>query len=103
MYVNPFISFAWGGKAHNQCSEGFYKKEIESDIHGGPSRSAQERQQMMEVLKKFKEESMDQPSLSDDDEDDGGQPLDLAKRFEAVDLGMSFRRKKRESNALFDH
>lgn len=49
---------------------------------------------MMEVLKKFEEESMDQPSLSDDDEDDGGQPLDLAKRFEAVDLGMSFRRKK---------
>jgi hypothetical protein len=49
---------------------------------------------MMEVLKKFEEESMDQPSLSDHDEDDGGQPSDLAKRFEAVDLGMSFRKKK---------
>jgi hypothetical protein len=48
----------------------------------------------MEVLKKFEEESMDQPSLSNHDEDDGGQPSDLAKRFEAVDLGMSFRKKK---------
>lgn len=49
---------------------------------------------MLEVLKNFEEENMNQLSLSDDDEDDGGQPSDLAKRFEAVDLGMSFRGKK---------
>ena len=77
-----------GGKAHNQCSEGFYKKEIESDIHGGPSRSAQERQQMVEVLKKFEEESTNHLSFSDEDED--GKQSDLAKRLEAVDLGTLF-------------
>jgi len=93
MYINQHHHiFLIAEKAHNQCSEGFYKKEIESNIHGEPSRSAQERQRMMELLRKFEAESMDQPSLSDDDDDDGGEPSDLADRFEAVDLGMSFRK-----------
>ena len=41
---------------------------------------------------------MDQLSLSDDD--DGGEPSDLANRFEAVDLGMSFRKKHLTSDAF---
>ena len=72
-------------KAHNQCSETFYKKEIETEIHAGPSKNAQERQRMMDMLKKFEEESVaDQTLLEDEDEDSS----DLVRRFGAVDLGM---------------
>lgn len=72
-------------KAHTQCSETFYKKEIESEIHAEPSKNAQERQRMMDLLKKFEEESVvDQTLLEDED------PSDLVRRFGAVDLGMCF-------------
>ena len=72
-------------KAHNQCSEAFYKKEIETEIHAEPSENAKERQIMMDLLKKFEEESVaDQTLLEDEDEDSS----DLVRRFEAVDLGM---------------
>lgn len=40
----------------------------------------------MEVLKKFEEQSVDPLSLTDADDDDGGNPSDLANRLEAVDL-----------------
>jgi hypothetical protein len=72
-------------KAHTQCSETFYKKEIETEIQAEPSKNAQERQRMMDLLKKFEEESVaDQTFLEDEDED----PSDLVRRFGAVDLGM---------------
>jgi hypothetical protein len=74
-------------KAHTQCSETFYKKEIEAEIHAEPSKNAQERQRMMDLLKKFEEESVaDQTLLEDEDED----PSDLERRFGAVDLGTCF-------------
>ena len=72
-------------KAHNQCSETFYKKEIETEIQAEPSKSIQERQRMIDLLKKFEEESVaDQNLLEDEDEDSS----DLVRRFGAVDLGM---------------
>ncbi|KIM44574.1 hypothetical protein M413DRAFT_442543 [Hebeloma cylindrosporum] len=40
----------------------------------------------MEVLKKFEEQSVDPLSLTDADDDDEGNPSDLANRLEAVDL-----------------
>jgi hypothetical protein len=94
MYVNEHICpLQIKRKAHTQCSEGFYKKEIESDIHSGPSKTAQERQQMMELLKKFEEEASSQtfiPDGEEDDEEDEDDSSDLARRFESVDLGKHF-------------
>lgn len=72
-------------KAHNRCSETFYKKEIETEIHAEPSKNAQERQKMMDLLKKFEEESVADQTLLEEDEGEG--PSDLVRRFEAVDLG----------------
>ena len=72
-------------KAHNQCSETFYKKEIETEIKAEPSKNIQERQRMMDLLKKFEEESVaDQTLLENENEDTS----DLERRFGAVDLGM---------------
>ncbi|KAL1725797.1 hypothetical protein EV714DRAFT_287664 [Schizophyllum commune] len=68
-------------ESHNQCSEGFYKKQVESDIHGQPSASAEERRRMMEVLKRFEEEAAG--GGLDEDEEEGDE---LAARLEGVDL-----------------
>ena len=77
-------------KAHNQCSETFYKKEIEADIHSGPSKTAQERQRMLDLLKKFEEEEASGQFLGGDDEnEEDDDEFNLAKRFESVDLGAS--------------
>ncbi|KAI4527365.1 hypothetical protein K525DRAFT_186978, partial [Schizophyllum commune Loenen D] len=77
--------------SHNQCSEGFYKKQVESDIHGQASASAEERRRMMEVLKRFEEEAasggLDEGLDEDEDEDEDGEEGDeLAARLEGVDL-----------------
>lgn len=74
-------------KAHTQCSETFYKKEIEAEVHAEPSKNAQERQRMMDLLKKFEEESVADQTLLEEEEED---PSDLVRRFGAVDLGMCF-------------
>ena len=89
-YASVRISFElWSDfpkkKAHNQCSETFYKKEIETEIDAEPSKNAQERQRMMDLLKKFEEESVADQTLLEDEDDD---PSDLVQRFGAVDLGM---------------
>ncbi|KAF8661330.1 hypothetical protein AX16_001426 [Volvariella volvacea WC 439] len=73
--------------AHAQCSEGFYKKELESDIHSSPSKTAQERAQMMQVLKHFEETSAEQDlELLDSDDEEEDAVSDLAKRLQNVDL-----------------
>ena len=76
-------------QSHSQCSETFYRKEVESDIRSEPSKTAQERLKMMELLKRFEEESIqDGPKSLNDDEDDP-EETDVAKRFKHVDLGVS--------------
>ena len=69
-------------KAHSDCSESFYKKEIVVGIHNEPSRTAQERKQMMEVLKRFEEESAATEEELEGDSDD-----ELTKRLSGIDLG----------------
>ena len=83
------LSYLSSHQSHNQCSEGFYKKQVESDIHGQPSASAEERRRMMEVLKRFEEEATNgglDEGLDEDDED-GEEGDELAARLEGVDLG----------------
>ena len=82
----PYCSLScFRSESHGQCSETFYKKELESEIRTKPSASMEERRQMMEMLKKFEEEDGQEDSLLED-EDDGSD--DLAKRLSNVDLGM---------------
>ncbi|KAL1696759.1 hypothetical protein GGG16DRAFT_42906 [Schizophyllum commune] len=73
-------------QSHNQCSEGFYKKQVESDIHGQPSASAEERRRMMEVLKRFEEEAAGGGLDEDEEGEDGEEGDELAARLEGVDL-----------------
>ncbi|VDB99928.1 unnamed protein product [Peniophora sp. CBMAI 1063] len=57
-------------EAHNTCSEGFYRTQLETDIRSAPSKSAEERKEMMEVLKRFEEENTEDDLDGDDDEDE---------------------------------
>nr|GAT54218.1 predicted protein [Mycena chlorophos] len=69
------------------CPTSFVKilqsqKELEDDIRGQPSKTAQERQQMMELLKRFEEESAEQDDQDAEDEAD----LEFMSRFQDLDL-----------------
>ncbi|KAK7019915.1 hypothetical protein R3P38DRAFT_2971182 [Favolaschia claudopus] len=80
----PYCSLTcFRSPVHSQCSETFYKKEVESDIRAEPSKSASERQRMLELLKRFEEESSTQDDLNSEDED---KESDLARRLKNVDL-----------------
>jgi hypothetical protein len=54
-------------------------------INSEPSKSAQERAQMLEVLKRFEEESAVNEDTVEGDEDEDG----LSQRFANLDLGKS--------------
>ncbi|KAH8997186.1 hypothetical protein EDB86DRAFT_2916142 [Lactarius hatsudake] len=72
-------------EGHSQCSEPFYRDQLASDIHTEPSTSATERKAMLELLKRFEQDSPDDPfshpEESDDDEED-----DLERRLAGIDL-----------------
>jgi hypothetical protein len=68
-------------KAHSECSESFYRKEIESDIQASPSTSADERNKMLALLRKFEDEYSEEPDVLAKDSDD------LSRKLEAVNLG----------------
>ena len=76
-----------GEKAHNRCSENFYKREVESDIRAQPSKSANEQMKTLELLKKFEEETANDLEGVDSDDDDH---LDIAQRFAGLNLGIVF-------------
>ncbi|KAJ7326304.1 hypothetical protein DFH08DRAFT_787221 [Mycena albidolilacea] len=80
----PYCSLTcFRSEAHSQCSETFYKKEVESDIRAEPSKSPQERQRMLGLLQRFEEESAAQTEeLESGDENED----DLAHRLQNVDL-----------------
>ncbi|KAF8159586.1 hypothetical protein B0H34DRAFT_410077 [Crassisporium funariophilum] len=83
----PYCSLTcFRSQAHNQCSETFYKKELESDIHTEPSKNAQERQQMMDLLERFEEESAADQALLEGDEAGEEAASDLERRFAEIDL-----------------
>ncbi|KAI0337402.1 hypothetical protein BDW22DRAFT_1415935 [Trametopsis cervina] len=74
-------------QAHSGCSEGFYKNELETDIRTNQTKNSEERRQMMELLKRFEEEAvedenalLDSNNLSDDDQDD------LAQRISTINV-----------------
>ncbi|KAJ7777882.1 hypothetical protein DFH07DRAFT_1036143 [Mycena maculata] len=84
----PYCSLTcFRSEAHSQCSETFYKKEVESDIRAEPSKTANERQRMLELLKRFEEDSAAQGELeSFGDEDEEDDESDISRRLQSVDL-----------------
>ncbi|KAJ3992141.1 hypothetical protein F5050DRAFT_1801854 [Lentinula boryana] len=75
--------------AHANCSESFYKKQIESDVRSDSmSKSAEERLKMMEILKRFEEDNLEQ-AVGDDKEDEDEDEDDLEKRFAGIDIAST--------------
>lgn len=74
-------------QGHSQCSETFYRKEVESGIQAEPSKSIAERMQMMQLLERLDKECGEQdiPEQYEYEEDEDG----LAQRLEGLDLGES--------------
>ncbi|PPQ62896.1 hypothetical protein CVT24_006294 [Panaeolus cyanescens] len=68
---------------HNTCSEGFYKKEIRENINSEPSKTAEERHKMIQLLQRFEDESQQEDPLDSDDDDDSS---DLMSRFASIDI-----------------
>ncbi|KAJ7135483.1 hypothetical protein C8R43DRAFT_929429, partial [Mycena crocata] len=82
----PYCSLTcFRSEAHSQCSETFYKKEVEFDIRAEPSKTAHERHRMLELLKRFEEDSAAQGELTGEDEDEVDES-DLSRRLQSVDL-----------------
>ncbi|CAE6466864.1 unnamed protein product [Rhizoctonia solani] len=66
-------------EAHSACTETFYKSALAEEIQSQPAKSTEEKRQMLELLKRFEEESLEEAEDSDDE--DG-----LASRLEGIDL-----------------
>lgn len=70
-------------KAHSDCSETFYRREIETDIKSAPLKSAAERDKMLALLRKFEEDCAEESDLVTQVDDD------LARKLKEIDLGVS--------------
>ena len=85
-HVQPFRSI----QKHGDCSESFYRKEVEIDVTTAPSASTEEKRRMMELLKRFEEDSLDDSPLLDDSDNEDDDGVDgLQRRMQNVDLGAS--------------
>ncbi|RDX50264.1 hypothetical protein OH76DRAFT_1555794 [Lentinus brumalis] len=84
----PYCSLVcFRSEKHAECSESFSKKEIELEVKSAPSASNEEKRRMMDLLKRFEEDALDDSSLlgdSDNEDDDEGD--DLQRRLQNVDL-----------------
>ncbi|CAE6477087.1 unnamed protein product [Rhizoctonia solani] len=65
-------------EAHSTCIETFYKSALAEEIRSEPTRSMEEKRQMLELLKRFEEEAPD----DEESDDESG----LASRLEGIDL-----------------
>ena len=65
-----------------QCSERFYKTEVEDDINSGHSPNQKEKEKMLRLLKNFEDESLKQVDLQE-----GREDQDIAERLGNLDLG----------------
>ncbi|KAG2092548.1 hypothetical protein BD769DRAFT_1631854 [Suillus cothurnatus] len=77
-------------EAHSQCSEVFYRKEIQSSIKTKSTKTHEEREKMLELLKRLEEQTQEEDSslLRDEDESDS-ESNDLVSRFAGVDVSSA--------------
>ncbi|KIM90558.1 hypothetical protein PILCRDRAFT_812311 [Piloderma croceum F 1598] len=93
-YICPTCNVAYcslacfRSESHSQCSETFYRKEVESGINSEPSKTAEEKLKMMELLKRLEKQSQedDQNLLETDDDVDEDAAVDLAQRLGDMDI-----------------
>ncbi|KAI0253284.1 hypothetical protein BJV78DRAFT_1302992, partial [Lactifluus subvellereus] len=67
------------------CSEPFYRDQLASGIHADPLASATERQAMVNLLKRFEEDSLEDPFANPETDDDDRRD-DLEQRLAGIDL-----------------
>lgn len=75
-------------QAHSQCSETFYRKEIQTSIDTKSSKTHEKREKMLELLKRLEEQTQEEDSsslLRDQDESDS-DTNDLVSRFADVNI-----------------
>ncbi|KAI0642320.1 hypothetical protein C8Q79DRAFT_1013608 [Trametes meyenii] len=84
----PYCSLVcFRSEKHADCSESFYRKEVELDVKSAPSASVEEKRRMMDLLKRFEEDALeDSPLLEDSDNEEAD---DLHNRLQNIDLGMN--------------
>lgn len=77
-------------EAHSQCSEAFYRKEIQTGIETKSSKTHEEREKMLELLKRLEEQTQqeDNSLLCDQDESDSDSD-DLVSRFAGVNISSA--------------
>ncbi len=86
----PYCSLTcFRSDAHTQCSEPFYKRELEDGIKSQPNASTAERVKMMELLKRFEEEEGDGELEGLEDDGADAETDGLAQRLAGIDLGVS--------------
>ncbi|EPT01274.1 hypothetical protein FOMPIDRAFT_1029983 [Fomitopsis schrenkii] len=86
----PYCSLTcFRSESHTNCSEMFYRKELETDIRGDKSKSAEQRQKTLELLRQFEEDSMNDDIFGLDDEDEEEDGDDLERRLGGLDLGAA--------------
>ena len=73
-------------QTHAQCSELFYRDQLASDISTSTTASVDERKRMMELLKQFEENNLDDPIEEGSDDDDGAY-----RNLAGLDFGKSLR------------
>ncbi|KAL4065990.1 hypothetical protein J3A83DRAFT_4262045 [Scleroderma citrinum] len=79
----PYCSLTcFRSKSHAQCSESFYRKEIEAGIKSKSTSAAEERVHMLELLKSL-EGDMEKDAFASVDED---ADVNLAVRLEGLDI-----------------
>ncbi|KZP01802.1 hypothetical protein CALVIDRAFT_559595 [Calocera viscosa TUFC12733] len=84
----PYCSLTcFRSEAHAQCTEPFYRQALEDEIKSGPSRTAEEKRAMLEMLKRFEEQSaeLDEGGDSDAEEEEGAGD-ELANKLAGLDL-----------------
>ncbi|KAI0773226.1 hypothetical protein BD413DRAFT_603588 [Trametes elegans] len=81
----PYCSLVcFRSEKHGDCSESFYRKEVELDVKSAPSANVEEKRRMMDLLKRFEEDALDESPLLADEEEDSAD--DLQKRLQHIDL-----------------
>ena len=83
--IKPCFSSCLGLQKHDQCSEGFYRDQVQTDIKTAPSATAEERLKMMALLKRFEESNVEEAGLDDEDEEEDA----MIQRLKGVDLGTT--------------
>ncbi|KAI0741363.1 hypothetical protein C8Q80DRAFT_1194033 [Daedaleopsis nitida] len=87
----PYCSLiCFRSEKHGDCSETFYRKEVELDVKSAPSSSVEEKRRIMDILKRFEEDALDESPLlvgsDNSDNEEGDNADDLHERLQNIDL-----------------